>query len=303
MPLAKIKDDIDIFFIYEERKEYEIPIVFTNGSIFNHRQWLSTYLPSFKKLTNNNYSHVLYDYQGIGQSSPRDKQFSLQSLAEELLGLLDYLDIGKAHLFGVSKGTMVNQVFSGLYPDRVKSIGGYGIVNLLAPAIEQEKKQFIDRLESLHTLTDILSDRINTENFKRVIRTVYTPVIFQKLYSELNWKEKFIHWILERKFFSLFEGTPIKTMELLFNYYINEVEKEIEFYASCIDSIGNIPVLLLSGTEDKTTPIEGAIDLKSRLQNVKFVKFEGFDHITPNIKKKQGKVIMQEYTKFLSKIR
>ena len=300
MPLAKIKENVDLFYIYEKRKNCEFPVIFTNGSVFNHRQWLSSYLPAFQKLTNDSYSYVLYDYQGIGQSSPRDKQFSLQSLAEELLGLLDHLNIDKAHLFGVSKGTMVNQVFTGLYPDRVKSVGGYGIVNLLAPAIEQERNLFLDRLKGLQTLTDIISENINSENFKRVIRTVYTPAIFLKQYSELNLKEKFIQWVLERKFYSLVEGTPIKTMELLFSYFANEIDKEVDFYASCIKSLGDIPILLLSGTEDTTTPIERAIDLKSRLQNVKFVKFEGFEHITPNIKKKQGKALMQEYTDFLS---
>ncbi len=300
MPLAKIKENVELFYIYEKRKESEIPVIFTNGSIFNHRQWLSSYLPAFQTFTNDSYSYVLYDYQGFGQSSPRDEQFTLKSLAEELLGLLDYLDIEEAHLFGVSKGTMVNQVFTGLYPDRVKSVGGYGIVNLLAPKIKEERNLFLDRLESLQTLTDILSQNINSKNFKRVIRTVYTPVIFLNKYSELNLKEKLIHWILERRFFSLFEGTPLKTMELLFSFYAYEIEKEAEFYATCIESIGNIPVLLLSGTEDKTTPIERAIDLKSRLNNVKFIKFEGFEHISPNIKKKQGKAVMQEYTEFLS---
>ena len=299
MPLATIKEDVNLFYIYDKRRECENPIIFTNGSIFNHRQWLSSYLPAFQRLTNDSYSYVLYDYQGIGQSSPRDEQFTLQSLAEELLVLLDYLGVEKAHLFGVSKGTMVNQVFAGLYPERVVSVGGYGIANLLAPNIEHERGVFLKRLEDLQTLTDILSENINSENFKRVIRTVYTPAIFLKQYSELNLKEKFIHWILERKFFSLVNGTPLKTMELLFSYYVYEIEKEIDFYAKCIESIGETPFLLLSGTEDKTTPIGRAIDLKTRLKNVKFVKFEGFEHISPNIKKKQGIALMQEYSDFL----
>lgn len=302
MPLAKIKDDIEIFYIYEKRKECEFPVIFTNGSVFNHGQWLSSYLPAFQKLTNDSYSYVLYDYQGIGQSSPRSEQFTLRGLADELLGLLDYLNIEKAHLFGVSKGTLVNQIFTGLYPDRVKSVGGYGIVNLLAPNIEQDMNLFLDRLKALQTLSDIIDERITSENFKRVIRTVYTPAIFFKQYSELNLKEKIIHWVLERKFFPLVEGTPIKTMELLFSYYVHEIENEVDFYSECIEAIGDIPFLLLSGTEDKTTPIDRARDFKTRLKNVKYVEFERFEHISPNIKKKQGKVLMVEYSEFLSTI-
>ena len=302
MPLAKIKDDVDIFYLYEQRKDCEIPVIFINGSIFNHRQWFASYLPAFREFADDSYSYVMYDYQGIGQSSPRTAQFTLQGLADELLGLLDHLSIEKTHLFGVSKGTMVSQVFAGQYPDRVESIGGYVIVNLLAPNVDEDSGEFSERLDALQTLSDIIDDEITSENFKRVIRTVYTPAIFSKQYSELGLKDKFIHWILERRIFPLVDGTPIKTMEMLFSYYVKEIEKEIDFYASCLEGIGDIPVLLLSGTEDKTTPIARARDLKSKLKNIKFIEFEGFEHITPNLNKDQGKALMQEYTKFLSSL-
>lgn len=299
MPLAVVKDNIKIEYIFEKQNKSEIPIIFLNGSIFNHRQWLSSYLPAFRSSTQDLFSYVLYDYQGIGKSSPRTKQFTLQDLADELLGLLDYLNIEKAHLFGVSKGTMVSQVFTGLYPDRVVSIAGYGIVNLLGPKVEQEKSLFTERLEDLLTLEDILSEKINSENYKRVIRTIYTPAVFQKKYSQLNLREKIISWILERRTFSLLEGTPIQTLELLFRYYALDVEKEVDFYTSCINSIGDKPVLLLNGTEDRITPIELARDLEPRLKNARLIEFEGFEHISPNIKKKQANAIMLEYSRFL----
>ncbi len=302
MPLAKIKGDIEIDYLYEKRDESTPPVIFLNGSIFNQRQWLATYVPAFRELTDDIYSHLLYDYQGIGRSSSRNEQFSLQGLADELLGLIDFLNIEKAHLFGVSKGSLVGQVFTGLYPDRVVSLAGYGIVNLLGPKLEEEQSIFSERLEGLKTLDDISSERINSMNYKRVIREIYTPAIFQKTYSELNLKERIISWFLERRTFPLLEGTPIRSLDLLFRYWAQDAEKEIDFYSSCINSIGNKPVLLLSGTQDRVTPIELAKDLAPRLKNAKFVEFEGFEHISPNIKKKQGKAIMIEYTKFLSEL-
>jgi pimeloyl-ACP methyl ester carboxylesterase len=195
---------------------------------------------------------------------------------------------------------MVGQVFTGLNPDRVVSLSGYGIVNLLAPNIQEGHELFNERLNDLLTLSDILAEDIDSSNYKRVVRTVYAPVIFQKRYSELNLKDKLISWLLERRTFPLLAGTPIRTLELLFRYYSQEIEKEIDFYRSCIDSIGNKPVLLLNGTADNTTPIHLARDLVPRLQNAKLVEFEGFEHISPNIKKKQAKTIMMEYSQFLS---
>ncbi len=232
MPLAKIKENIEIDYLYEKRDVSAPPVVFLNGSIFNHRQWMATYLPAFRNLTEEGYSYVLYDYQGIGKSSSRDKQFTLQGLVDELLGLLDYLKIDRAHLFGVSKGSMVGQIFTGLFPDRVVSLAGYGIVNLLGPKLEEEQHLFTERLEGLLILNDTLSERINTTNYKRVIRTIYIPKIFQKTYSELNLKEKIISWILGRRAFPLLTGTLIRTLELFFRYYAQDIEKEIEFDTS-----------------------------------------------------------------------
>ncbi|MHA2224547.1 MAG: alpha/beta fold hydrolase [Candidatus Hodarchaeales archaeon] len=302
MPFATIKNEIKIDYVFEKQSESEIPVVFINGSIFNHRQWLSTYLPSFRSLTQDTFSYVLYDYQGIGKSSPKTKQFYLPDLANELLGLLDYLKIEKTHLFGVSKGTLVSQVFTGLFPNRVMSVAGYGIVNLLGPSVEESKDIFADRLNDLSTLEDLKADKINKSNYKSVIRTIYSPAIFGKPYSQLNIREKIISWILERRTFPLLEGTPVRSLELLFQWYAQDIEKESEFYASCLNSIGEKPVLLLSGTEDKITPIELARDLKPRLKNAKLIEFDGFEHISPNIKKKQGKALMLEYSKFLNQI-
>ena len=303
MPLAKIYDDVEIDYCYEKRDESLPPIIFQNGSIFNQQQWLLTYLPAFRNLTMDRYSYVLYDYQGIGKSSLRTDQFSLEGLVDELLGLLDFLHIDKVHLFGVSKGTLVGQLFTGLYPERVVSFAGYGIVNLLIPNLDTIENTFVERLENLKVLEDIRSERINSSNHKRVIRAIYTPAFFQKDYSELNLREKVIQWVLERKALPLLEGTQISTLELLFRYWAYDVMEEIDFYASCIASIDSKPILLLSGNQDIVTPIELAKDLAPRLQNSKSIEFDGFEHISPNINKKQGKAIMKEYVKFLSDLR
>lgn len=302
MPFAKVKDDVEIFYLFEKQKEGSSPVVFVNGSIFNHRQWFSSYLPAFRSSTNDSYSYVFYDYQGIGKSSLRTEQFTLQGLADELLGLLDFLEIERAHLFGVSKGTLVSQVFTGLYPERVLSVAGYGIVNPFGFQNMQGENIFLERLTDLLTLEDIITERINAVNFKRVMRTVYTPAIFRKLYSELSFKEKIISWFLERRVFLLLEGTPLRTLELLFRYWAQDLEKELDFYTSCLNSIGNTPFLLLNGTQDLITPIMLARDLKPRLKNVRLIEYEGFEHISPNIKKKQGKALMSDYSEFLSQV-
>ncbi|MFW9855156.1 MAG: alpha/beta fold hydrolase [Candidatus Thorarchaeota archaeon] len=300
MPYATLEGKVKIYHKFERLENDSIPVVFVNGSIFNHRQWYYSYLPAFRSLTKDSYSYLLYDYQGIGKSSPRTGQFTLQGLADELLGLLDFLGIERVHIFGVSKGTLVSQIFTSLYPDRVQTVGGYGIVNLLGPQEVTVKKIFQDRLKDLLTLRDILNERIDRSNFRRVVRILYTPAIFQKTYNQLNYKEKIMSWILERRAYKLLEGTPLETLELLFRYWAEDVLSEVGFYTSCLESIEETPFLLLNGNKDIVTPLVNARDLEARLKRVKLVEYGGFEHISPNIKKSQGRTVMADYAGFLS---
>ena len=73
-------------------------------------------------------------------------------------------------------------------------------------------------------------------------------------------------------------------------------------WAKHVKEYTNKPVLLLNGTSDSTTPVEQSRELEPRLKNGKLIEFEEFEHITPNIQKKQGKAIMLEYSKFLSEL-
>ncbi len=301
MPLIRINDDVRLFYTLE--KNGGQTVAFLNGSIFNHRQWLPAYVPSFKNLTNKQYDILLYDYQGIGHSTPKEETFSLEGLANELLGLLDALSIERAHLFGVSKGSLVAQVFAGLHPERVASIGAYGVVNLLIEDREITKKLFSARLDTLRQLQPILDERVNHHNFKPLFRTVYTPALFQKPYKDLTIKERIINWIIERKVYPMLEGTPIKTMEILFNYYVNELALEIEFYRDCIEKLKerkDIPILLMNGTADTITPPQMARHLTREISRAKLKLFDGFEHVSPSLKKKQAKKIMEEYVNFLS---
>lgn len=49
--------------------------------------------------------------------------YTLQDMALDAKGLLDYLEIQHVHVVGASMGGMIAQVFAGLYPERVLSTG------------------------------------------------------------------------------------------------------------------------------------------------------------------------------------
>lgn len=56
-----------------------------------------------------------------GRSSP--VPYTLVDLAGDVKGLLDHLEIDRAHVVGASMGGMIAQVLAGAHPDRVRSLG------------------------------------------------------------------------------------------------------------------------------------------------------------------------------------
>jgi pimeloyl-ACP methyl ester carboxylesterase len=72
-------------------------------------------------------------YSGVRASVARDwlrtrfglptrANYTLHDMAADTIGLLDALDIPRAHLVGASMGGMIAQIAAGLYPRRVKSL-------------------------------------------------------------------------------------------------------------------------------------------------------------------------------------
>ncbi|OBB01634.1 hydrolase [Mycobacteriaceae bacterium 1482268.1] len=57
----------------------------------------------------------------VGRRSP--VPYTLIDLAEDVRGLLDHLDIDRAHIVGASMGGMIAQVLAGSHADRVASLG------------------------------------------------------------------------------------------------------------------------------------------------------------------------------------
>jgi 3-oxoadipate enol-lactonase len=69
------------------------------------------------------YRVVRYDTRGHGQTQVTPGPYSIALLAQDLVGLMDALQIKKAHLVGLSMGGMICQYVGANHPERVLSLG------------------------------------------------------------------------------------------------------------------------------------------------------------------------------------
>ncbi|SDF78272.1 3-oxoadipate enol-lactonase [Thalassobaculum litoreum] len=115
MPHAKI-NGIDLYYEISGREDGP-PILFSNSLASTLHMW-DPQMPAFRK----HYKVIRYDSRGHGKSSAPDGAYSIETLVDDAIGLLDHLGIDKTDFCGLSKGGMVGQRLATLHPDRVERL-------------------------------------------------------------------------------------------------------------------------------------------------------------------------------------
>ena len=113
MPVAEINN---IKIAYEMYGEGE-PLILIHGYSYNKSVWIAQ-IDDFSKY----FKVVAIDVRGSGESSHPKKAYTMDAIIEDLKGLMDFLNIEKAHLAGWSMGGMIIQNFVLKYPERADKL-------------------------------------------------------------------------------------------------------------------------------------------------------------------------------------
>jgi pimeloyl-ACP methyl ester carboxylesterase len=81
--------------------------------------WSDTFC---KRLVEAGFYVIRYDHRDIGRSSVNREVYEIEKLVKDVIGILDDLNISKAHLVGHSMGGHICQEAAFSYPERVRSI-------------------------------------------------------------------------------------------------------------------------------------------------------------------------------------
>lgn len=122
MPLAKIADDLDMYYDVDDFTDpWKRPetVVLHHGNAKSSRFWYA-WVPLLAR----HYKVVRLDARGLGRSSvpPTGYKWSLKGFAQDLKLLLDYLNLDKVHLVGETVGGTISMQFATDYPERLRSL-------------------------------------------------------------------------------------------------------------------------------------------------------------------------------------
>ena len=93
------------------------PIVVLMGIGGNRKDWHEQ-VPVFAK----HYRTISYDHRGTGDSDKPETGYSISQFADDCIGLLDHLNLDRAHLVGYSMGGRIAQLIASRYPNRVAAL-------------------------------------------------------------------------------------------------------------------------------------------------------------------------------------
>lgn len=68
------------------------------------------------------YRVIRFDARGHGQTEATKAPYTFEALAADVVGLMDHLEVARAHFVGLSMGGMVGQYLGLLHPDRFASL-------------------------------------------------------------------------------------------------------------------------------------------------------------------------------------
>lgn len=103
--------------LYYERQGHGEPIVFITGFNADHHVW-----DGISKNFAENYDVIAVDNRGCGQSDVPDGPYSVEEMADDIIGLCDALGLMACHFIGLSMGSAITLMIAYKYPELCKSI-------------------------------------------------------------------------------------------------------------------------------------------------------------------------------------
>jgi pimeloyl-ACP methyl ester carboxylesterase len=278
MPIAKVNG---INMAYDVSGQGE-PLVLIMGPGGTRQSWFFQ-----KRAFSRQFKVITFDNRGIGKTDRPDEPYTIKTLADDTIGLMNHLGIDKAHVLGVSGGGRVAQEVAINYPQRVIKL-------VLASTTYGGEDEMTPEMQKVLGVTDYFSENgsIKAGVSRCPICQIESP---KKELWEHQWaahRQQMLEWArnadwqwmatqsfnksLYKMFISPLAWIQVKMGDT--GTYIRYIEASVG--NSTLDRLHLIkaPTLVITGTEDKLCPLRSSEVMAERIPNAKLVKIEGGSH-------------------------
>jgi len=248
MPKAKL-NKININYKVEGQGE---PLVMIMGFATGRYGWLFQ-TSVFKK-----YYHVItFDNRGVGKTDKPLGLYNTKMMADDTIGLLDYLAIDRAHILGVSMGGMIAQELAINHPDRVKK--------LVLGCTYADGKTAFDEIASVSPDLRKAMESVNMSGAG--VRNALSTLVLCT-FNTNKWLWRIICPLL-----SYIRIMGDGTTGLIGQYEALRTHNTLDRLHMIM-----APTLVITGTEDRVIPPRSSEVIASRIPDARLVKVENGSH-------------------------
>lgn len=244
MPKIEVKD----INIYYEIHGNGFPLVMILGLSCDVNWWT----PELIETIAEDFKTIIFDHRGVGRTDKPEIDYSIKMFAADTIGLMDGLNIQKAHILGYSMGGLIAQEITLNYPEKVEKLvlcsTNCGGTKSLAPSNEV--------MDFLINPPEEVIERING----------FIPLLFTKNFIENNpnFIESYKQQLLK---------TPIQLTS-----YLRQVRAMSFNSAKRLKEI-ETPTLILQGKEDILIPPGNAEILAKGISGAKLFMLDNVAHL------------------------
>ncbi len=115
--MTELYADVNGIKICYEMRGKGVPVILIHGFGVKKEEWIAQFVPlsEFFKV-------IRLDNRGAGKSDRPNEPYFMEMFADDVIGLMDFLKIDKAHVIGWSLGGMIAEHVVIKYPQRIKKL-------------------------------------------------------------------------------------------------------------------------------------------------------------------------------------
>ena len=236
------------------------PLLLIMGLAADSAAW-AFQVPEFSQ----HYRTITFDNRGVGRSAKPTGAYTIHQMADDAVGLLDVLDVRRAHVVGVSMGGMIAQELVLRHPERVRG--------LVLACTYPEPDADIENMRKF-SLTQF-GGTVTASGEMRIDLTTVNPLMLLQHMLPMVFNPEFLQKELP-KLLQVFGGA------LQYGFSLEAILGQIQAVMThrATDRLHQItaPTLVITGDADRLVPPANSDVLAKLVPGARLVKVPGGSH-------------------------